>query len=67
MIAAVKKVAKKCNGSCLSLSCEKMEAHVHALGKVLGFFSGVGAAFLGLCALVWKREQGGQGVFPSCP
>lgn len=34
MIAAVKKVAKKCSGSCHSLSHQKMEVHVHALSSV---------------------------------
>lgn len=48
MIAAVRKVSKKCNDSCQSLSCQQMEVHDHALSKALGFFSRVGAAFLGL-------------------
>lgn len=58
MIAAVKKVAKKCNGSCQSLSCQKMST---LLSKVWGFFSRVGAAFLGLCVCLEKTAR-----WPGC-
>lgn len=63
MIAAVKKVAKKCSGSCQSLSCQKMST---LLSKVWGFFSRVGAAFLGLC-LSGEDSKVARVCFPLVP
>lgn len=71
MIAAVNKVAMKCNGSCQSLSCQKMEVQVHALSEVLGFLSGGGSSFSWtVCPGLEKRARWPKCVSllsPKCP
>lgn len=69
--AAVKKaVAKKYSDLGQSLSCQKVEVDVHALRRVLAFFSRARSSFSyswTVCSSLAKQEQSSQGVFPYCP